>query len=54
MSDQKTFRKIITEKEFTSIVNYLKDIDVKWRLLEPIAISLSQLPDADDGKNKKP
>ena len=57
MSEQKTFKKILSEKEFHAIADYLKAQPVAWKILEPVVNSLLQLPDLEenpknDSKNK--
>tara|TARA_R100001443_G_scaffold99636_2_gene106818 strand:- start:870 stop:1034 length:165 start_codon:yes stop_codon:yes gene_type:complete len=52
MENQK-FKKILSEKEFHAIVEYMKSQPVAWKILEPIANSLLQLPDLEESKKKE-
>ncbi len=57
MSEQKTFKKILTEKELGSIIAWAKEQPVPFKYFETIFNSLLQLPDLEenpknDSKNK--
>ena len=51
MENQK-FKKILSEKEFYAIADYLKAQPVAWKILEPVLNSLLQLPDAENKKKE--
>ena len=54
MQEQKTFKKILTEKEMGSIVAWAKEQPVPFKYFETIFNSLLQLPDLDENpKNDK-
>lgn len=52
MENQK-FKKILTEKEFYAIAEYMKAQPVAWKHLEPVLNSLLQLPDLEENKKKE-
>jgi len=51
MENQK-FKKILTEKEYVAIAQYMKAQPVAWQYYEPVLNSLLQLPDAENKKKE--
>jgi|TARA_R110000822_G_scaffold85253_1_gene199705 hypothetical protein len=53
MIEQKTFRKIITEKEFSEIIKYCEEQPVPYKFLKPILTYIQSIPNDIDNKDKK-
>jgi len=53
MTEQKLFRKIITDKEMGEIAKYCDEQPVPYRYLRPIIQYIQNIPDDIDNKDKK-
>ena len=52
MENQK-FKKILTEKEYVAIAQYMETQPVAWQFYKPVLNSLLQLPDLEENKKKE-
>ena len=53
MTEQKTFRKIITDKEMGDIIKYCEETPVAFKYLKPIIQYITSIADDIIDKNKK-
>tara|TARA_R110000765_G_scaffold102535_1_gene191371 strand:+ start:46 stop:213 length:168 start_codon:yes stop_codon:yes gene_type:complete len=53
MIEQKTFKKIITDKEIGDIIKYCEEQPVPFKFFKPIIQYLQSIPNDIDNKDKK-
>ena len=51
--EKQTFKKIITEKEFSQLVSWSKEQPIPYKYFETIFNSLLQLPDLNTSEKKE-